>query len=95
VAAVVPENQSLANTPDPPIKPFVVYLRNRNEPISIYANAFEIKNSTTVKFFYRDFSKDPPVETKESYIASSEVVAIFPLEGLERIRKRSINGFPS
>jgi len=94
VAAIVPERQPFANIED--LKPFEMYLRNRDAPILVYANAFDMKGTPTVKFFYRDFSNDPLVEIKGIYyVASSEVVAIFPSEGLERVRKRSTRGFPS
>jgi hypothetical protein len=90
VAAIVPESPPFASE----FEPFLVYLRKRDKPVSVYANAFDLKDPSRVKFYFRQFTEDEFVEVPNVYVASSEVVALFPSEGLERVRKRSIRGFP-
>ena len=91
VAAIVLEKPYFAEH----FQPFLVYLRNRDQPLSIYANSFDIETKPSITFFYRQFDNDESHEIKDTYVATSEVVAIFPSEGLQRVRKRSIKGFPS
>lgn len=91
VAAIVPEKPRWA---DCGFLPLHVVLRKHDEPIPVHANYFEIA-APVVKFYCRQYDSDPWFEMPEIYVASSEVVALFPSEGLERKRKRSIKGFPS
>lgn len=91
VAAIVLEKPYFAEHFDP----FLVYLRNKDNPIPIYANSFDIGTGPRVKFYYRQFDGDESHEINDTYVATSEVIAIFPSGGLQRVRKRSIKGFPS
>ncbi|MCU1264630.1 MAG: hypothetical protein JWM21_948 [Acidobacteria bacterium] len=74
VAAIVPEHQSFCET----YKPFQVYLRKRNKPIQVYALSFDIGQDQRIRFYH----SPGLLEFQDIYVASAEVVAIFPSEGL-------------
>ena len=70
---------------------FLVYLKNRAEPLKIYANAFEdAAPSLVFKRHQKDIMRRPYDEyTLDGiYIAVSEVIAVIPADGLLSHRAR-------
>jgi hypothetical protein len=64
---------------------FLVYLKNRSEPLTIYAHAFEQSEPSLIfKRQLKDIRHNPYQEWKLDaiYIALSEVIAVLPADGL-------------
>ena len=85
VAAIVPEQQPKRED----LICFLVYLVKRTSPIRIFANAFETEPVIRFKYQERDMIgrhilSECPIEN--IYIASSELVAIIPEDGLVSYR---------
>jgi hypothetical protein len=83
VAAIIPETQSKADH----VLTFLVYLKGRTEPLKINANTFDQTQQPGVKFYVRGASYRPSdIEVQYLYVATSEVVAIVPSDGLKSYR---------
>ena len=79
VAAIVPERQY-----EEKMLRFLVHLRDRTEPIKVFASAFTLGPPITFKIQQRDMRGDIYRESviENVYVAPSEVVAIIPEDGL-------------
>lgn len=89
VAAIVPDRQDEARGyPNSPFR-FFVYLKDRDEPIHIFANAFKTENQLHVIFLNQDKDMGGNVEQEwpltNIYVATSELIAILPSDGLIQI----------
>jgi len=85
VAAILPEKQSQAKN----LIHFQVYLKGRKEPLEVMANAFNLEQRPSVRFYAKGvFLNSAPtdVEIQYLYIAISEVVAVIPSDGLKNHR---------
>ncbi len=86
VAAIIPEQQR-----EKDMICFHVYLRNRPEPIEVFAHALDEVQEPSVSFKYQQKDIMDKVYNEWSvdniYISPSEVVAICPSDGLRNWRR--------
>lgn len=84
VAAIIPD-QGKTRYPAKPIS-FFVYLKDRNQGIEVFGDAFKIENDSQIVFLaqQRDIMRKITNEWPLTgiYIALSEVIAIVPSDGL-------------
>jgi hypothetical protein len=82
IAAIVPHTQKDKNT-----LCFNVHLKGKGQVAQVHAGAFDMSDSKSVKFTYRQYdmmgsvANEWPVEN--IYVALSEVVCIIPDDGLK------------
>jgi hypothetical protein len=85
VAAIIPDQNNISYA-DKPIK-FLVYLKDRSQPIEVFGHAFNLDNDSQVIFRTqrRDIMRNVVDEwtLPGIYIVLSEVVAIVPSDGLQ------------
>lgn len=84
VAAIVPQIQPRSNE----IEGYRVYLKN-DQHVDIHAHAFDDKHPS-VKFYVRLSDAGEPREVKNVYVATSEVIAITPVQGFRIGRSQSL-----
>jgi hypothetical protein len=86
VTAIIPD-QNKSSYADKPIK-FLVYLKDKNQPVEVYCSAFKINNDSNIVFVTqrRDIMHNIVDEwpISDVYVALSEVIAIVPSDGLVR-----------
>jgi hypothetical protein len=85
IAAIVPTSQPRSDK----IEAFRIQLKN-DQHVDIYAHSFDLKQKPSVKFYVRVTDESEPHEVINVYVATSEVIAITPAEGLRYERRRSL-----
>ncbi|MDQ3652689.1 MAG: hypothetical protein M3458_20910 [Acidobacteriota bacterium] len=87
VAAIVPEQQ--ANMPG--MIGFHIYLKNKPQPLEIFAHSFDTEQKPSVIFYWQRENSVGTIIKEEAllgiYVALSEVVAIMPSDGLLSFRQ--------
>jgi hypothetical protein len=84
VSVIVPHDQPDSDK----IEPYNVHLKN-DQHVNIYAHVFDITKQPGVKFYTRIEDQNELHEVNDIYVATSEVVAIMPGNGLRKERRRS------
>lgn len=85
VAAIIPDEQPRQDQ----IEAYRVQLKN-NQHVDVYAHSFDLKAKPSVKFYLKLSDAGEPREVKNVYVATSEVIAIIPAQGLRIGRSQSL-----
>ena len=87
VAAIIPEQQTGLKD----MICFHVYLKDKSQPIEVFASSFDIEQESSVTFLWQQTDIVGTIIKEDVllgiYIAPSEVVAIMPSDGLLSYRR--------
>ncbi len=69
---------------------FEVYVKDREEPITISAEAVDFTDTTSLTFYVRDWHTNERIPLIGIYIARDDVIAVVPSDGLRSPSSRSV-----